>query len=232
MNADLSDVRLYEEYLKAHEGTPLSFGRFTRLSRLLRELGVDPVAHMLVPSMGRRIYLASGLGFTDAGAAYREELHRALEALGLDVVDPWDLAGPAVHDVDAGLRVAGGNFLAIAGCRFVLAILDGTDVDSGVACECGFAFALGKVIHGLRSDVRPVGDCAGLPINLQVAGSVLASGGRILRSIEDLGDVDWSMDDGATVTIAAEDESSPLASLAPTSPLTYVRPRGARVRAR
>lgn len=37
----------------------------------------------------------------------------------------------------------------------LLAVLDGSDVDSGVAFEVGAAHAMGKVIVGLRTDYRP-----------------------------------------------------------------------------
>ena len=40
----------------------------------------------------------------------------------------------------------------------VVAILDGSDVDSGVAFETGFARALGKAVIGVRTDYRPGAD--------------------------------------------------------------------------
>ena len=48
----------------------------------------------------------------------------------------------------------------------VLAVLDGTDVDSGTASEIGYAFALGKKILGYRGDFRLMGDNPGSTVNL------------------------------------------------------------------
>ena len=52
-------------------------------------------------------------------------------------------------------RVAQANEESIRACDMVLAVLDGVDVDSGTASEMGFAFALGKRVHGLRTDYPP-----------------------------------------------------------------------------
>jgi len=36
----------------------------------------------------------------------------------------------------------------------ILAVLDGSDSDSGTCFECGYAYSQGKIIIGLRTDVR------------------------------------------------------------------------------
>lgn len=46
----------------------------------------------------------------------------------------------------------------IDGCDAVVAVLDGADVDSGVAFEVGYARARGKPVVGLRTDYRPGAD--------------------------------------------------------------------------
>lgn len=43
---------------------------------------------------------------------------------------------------------------AIMESDIVIAVLDGADVDSGVAFECGYAKALGKPVLGVRTDYR------------------------------------------------------------------------------
>ena len=50
----------------------------------------------------------------------------------------------------------------------VVAILDGSDVDSGVTAEIGYAYALRKKIIGYRSDFRVTGDNQGATVNIQV----------------------------------------------------------------
>lgn len=51
----------------------------------------------------------------------------------------------------------------LAKADLVLAVLDGPDIDSGTAYECGVAFAKGIPAIGLRTDMRPsengVGNC-------------------------------------------------------------------------
>lgn len=78
------------------------------------------------------------------------------------------------------------NATFIRGVDLMLAVLDGSDVDSGTAAEIGFAFALGKPIWGLRGDIRWSGDNLGGRINLQVEYFIRASGGKILFSLADL----------------------------------------------
>ena len=76
-------------------------------------------------------------------------------------------------------EIARANREAIDGADAVLAVLDGTDVDSGTAAEIGYAFARGKRIVGYRGDVRVTGDNEGAVVNLQVEYFVRASGGTI-----------------------------------------------------
>lgn len=65
----------------------------------------------------------------------------------------------------------------------VLAVLDGSDVDSGTASEIGYAAALNKIVVGLRTDFRMAGDNPDTPVNLQVLHFITASGGRFVTSI-------------------------------------------------
>jgi len=65
----------------------------------------------------------------------------------------------------------------------MLAVLDGTDVDSGTAAEIGYAAALNKKICGYRGDFRKSGDNEGSVINLQVEYFILSSGGQIVSDL-------------------------------------------------
>lgn len=149
-----------------------------------------------------RIYLASPLGFSETGRKfYYEELVTLLVREGFDVVDPWSLTPPAkVNKVNAmeygqekreawkelNKEIAERNADAINSSDMVLAILDGTDVDSGTASEIGYAFALGKKILGYRGDFRLSGDNEGAAVNLQVEYFIRKSGGDIVRSYKDI----------------------------------------------
>ena len=144
---------------------------------------------------GAGVYLAGPSGFTQAGQRWHEEvLVPAVEAAGLEVLDPWPsgaaiiaAARPATPDawavVDEAIGAA--NTAMLRACRAVLAVLDGTDVDSGTAAEIGYAAALGRPVVGLRTDIRPGGENPGCAVNLQVEHFVVTSGGAMVTTIAD-----------------------------------------------
>src|SRR4051812_4618105 len=117
--------------------------------------------------MPPEIYVASPLGFTDAGRMYSETvLLPAVRAAGLEPLDPWDVE-PDVLRVfaldrddperkrllgDTNRLVGRRNAAMIRRATGVLAVLDGDDVDSGTAAEIGYAAALMRPIVGLRTD--------------------------------------------------------------------------------
>lgn len=147
-----------------------------------------------------KVYLASPLGFAASTKHYMDELERALAGTEITVHNPWkgDF-GPEFQRANAipdhaervaalghvNTRVARANEEAIRASDMVLAVLDGVDVDSGTASEMGFAFALGKRVHGLRTDTRLIGDNAGSVINLQVQYWIEASGGKLVRTLDE-----------------------------------------------
>jgi nucleoside 2-deoxyribosyltransferase len=147
-----------------------------------------------------KVYLASPLGFAASTAHFMDELERALAGTGIDVLNPWKSDfGPEFRHASAiadyaervaalgevNTRVARANEQSIRASDAVFAVLDGVDVDSGTASEMGFAFALGKRVHGLRTDSRLIGDNAGSVVNLQVQYWIEASGGTLVRTLED-----------------------------------------------
>ena len=147
---------------------------------------------------GRRVYVASPLGFTPAGAAWsRDVLLPALRAAGLEPLDPWatDEGAALGALVDAGAdeeqlraaddRVGAANVELIRSAAGVLAVLDGTDVDSGTAAEIGCASAWDRVVVGLRTDTRRTGDNAGAVVNLQVEHFVTRTGGHVHTALDD-----------------------------------------------
>jgi nucleoside 2-deoxyribosyltransferase len=151
-----------------------------------------------------QVYVASPLGFSEAGSAfYRDSLIPLLQRLGHDVVDPWALTdrrrldavsampyGPERRDAWRRLNaeIARTNHAAIDRCDALFAVLDGADIDSGTAAEIGYAFARGKPIIGYRGDVRLSADNEGAVVNLQVEYFIRESGGCIVRSLAELND--------------------------------------------
>lgn len=156
-----------------------------------------------IMTAGIRVYLASPLGFSEAGRHfYTTILVPHVRALGYEVLDPWTLTdarkiqaaqsmayGPAKREAwrTLNLEMGATNRAAIDAAQAVVAVLDGTDVDSGTAAEIGYAFARGKLIVGYRGDFRLSADNEGSTVNLQVEYFIRASGGTIVERYEDLG---------------------------------------------
>jgi len=148
--------------------------------------------------MGMTVYFASPLGFATSTKAFMDEMEQALVDAGIAVLNPWkgdfgtdfarahamtdgDARRGALHRINTAIGEA--NARLIRACDGVVAVLDGVDVDSGTASEIGFAFALGKRIHGLRTDSRLIGDNEGTVVNLQVQYFIEASGGQVVRDL-------------------------------------------------
>lgn len=149
-----------------------------------------------------RIYMAGPLGFSEAGRHFHNSvLVPFVLGLGYEVLDPWTLTdsrkieavqkmpyGPARRDAWRALNreIAVNNQRAIDAAHGVVAVLDGTGVDSGTAAEIGYAFARGKLIVGYRGDFRLSADNEGSIVNLQVEFFIRESGGTIVSHYEDL----------------------------------------------
>jgi nucleoside 2-deoxyribosyltransferase len=149
-----------------------------------------------------KIYLASPLGFSEAGRHfYTSVLIPFVAGLGYEILDPWALAdsrkidavqrlpyGPEKRDAWTVLNreIGATNRAAIDAADAVVAVLDGVDVDSGTAAEIGYAFGRGKLIVGYRGDFRLSADNEGSTVNLQVEFFIRESGGAIVSRYEDL----------------------------------------------
>lgn len=138
-------------------------------------------------------YIASPLGFSEAGRYYYGQiLLPALEKL-IEPVDPWALVTDreVAAAVDTGneremaVEIGRRNREALESCRLLVAVLDGQEIDSGTAAEIGYASALGLTCLGLRTDRRQTGE-VGARINLQVEAFLAISGGAIADSLDEL----------------------------------------------
>src|SRR3954466_12654043 len=114
-----------------------------------------------------RCYVASGLGFSEAGAHYYEHVYLPALRAVVTPVDPWTLttaqeaaeARAARREAELALESGGRSAAAIRSCALLTAHLDGQEVDSGTAAEIGFAAALGLRCFGLPT--APTGSGAG-----------------------------------------------------------------------
>jgi nucleoside 2-deoxyribosyltransferase len=147
-----------------------------------------------------KVYLAGPSGFSDPGLLYHKTVLRPLLIdAGFQVLDPWEIQdldvqrvlslplGPERADqlpeVNRKLGRANQDLIDQAGA--LLALLDGSDVDSGTAAEVGYAAARATPIVGLRTDVRPSGDNEATDINLQVQWFIEFSQGQLVFSLGD-----------------------------------------------
>ena len=154
------------------------------------------------PDKEVKVYLASPLGFSPENDYYRNKVKQRLNQLHCTVFDPWEQeeVGRRIQEalgIADGVERAGAikeaasftgrvNAEGIRAADLLLAVLDGTEPDSGTVAEVGFAAGIGKRCFGLRTDFRDCGDLPGLPLNLQLLHFIEYSGGRLFRSIAEI----------------------------------------------
>jgi nucleoside 2-deoxyribosyltransferase len=152
-----------------------------------------PLHELFAGGARPRCYVASPLGFSEAGRAYYAERYVPALAAHVEPVDPWALSLSAEfaaarrdgREHAFGLEVGERNAAAIRGAQLLIAQLDGQEVDAGTAAEVGYAAALGLPCLGVRSDLRATGE-PGMRVNLQLEAFIVLSGGFIAGSLDEL----------------------------------------------
>lgn len=121
-----------------------------------------------------RFYIAGAL-FSNNERKYLEETVNELsEQLKLDPYKNFYL--PHRDSVnDKGSDTFNDDVKGLDSCNNVIAILDGSDIDSGTAVELGYAYAKGKKIFGLRTDKRE-------QINIMIKGAC----NKIFRCLDEI----------------------------------------------
>jgi nucleoside 2-deoxyribosyltransferase len=140
-----------------------------------------------------RAYVASPLGFSEAGRDYYATRYLPALAEHVEPIDPWALTAPEEFATareqgrayELGIEVGARNAAAIRGAQLVIAQLDGQEVDAGTAAEVGFAAALGLPCLAVRSDLRTSGEPS-MHVNLQLEAFVVLSGGFLVSSLAEL----------------------------------------------
>ncbi len=102
-----------------------------------------------------KIYLAGPL-FTQAERRWNRELAAALTKLkpDLEIILPQDVETEFRDGRSDFAAIFRRNVESIEISDAIVAILDGSDSDSGAAWECGYAYAKGKPVIGVRTDFR------------------------------------------------------------------------------
>ncbi len=119
--------------------------------------------------MEHRIYLSGPL-FSQAEITWGGRIKTILEKglKNVKIVWPHEIASGPVDQVFLA------NLQAMNECDFMVAILDGPQVDDGTAWEIGYFFSQGKRIIGIRTDFRRAGEAEKSRVNLMVECACLA----------------------------------------------------------
>ena len=104
----------------------------------------------------RTVYLAAPL-FSEAELDFNRKLRDEIKRAGFKVFLPQEDSNNIKDEKARQKIIFGKNEAAIINSDIIVAVIDGTDVDSGTAWEIGFAYARGKPIFGLRTDFRTLG---------------------------------------------------------------------------
>lgn len=153
----------------------------------------DPLAELFAGGARPRCYVASPLGFSEAGRDFYAARYLPVLAEHVEPIDPWALSLPAEFDAAAAagrgyefaIEVGARNARAIRSAPLLIAQLDGQEVDAGTAAEVGYAAAAGAICLGMRSDLRTSGE-PGMRVNLQLEAFIVLSGGFIAASLDEL----------------------------------------------
>jgi len=100
-----------------------------------------------------RLFLAAPL-FDEAERAFNARIAQTLRRLGHNVWLAQEAPFIKKGTMKEKKKIFAGDIAALKSCEAVVAILDGIDVESGVAFELGYAHCLGKPIVGLKIDYR------------------------------------------------------------------------------
>jgi nucleoside 2-deoxyribosyltransferase len=138
-----------------------------------------------------KIYFAGPL-FTQADRLWNRSITDELRALdpSVEILLPQDAAGKAAGD-DGVINFRHLFQICIRGIAesdVVVANLDGSDSDSGTSFECGYAFAIGKPVLGVRTDLRASED-RGLNAMLSQSCAALINFPSTNESTRELGQV-------------------------------------------
>jgi nucleoside 2-deoxyribosyltransferase len=120
----------------------------------------DPTSDAGAMEKGKTaVYLAGPL-FTQAEWQWNTQLATGLRQAGFDVIVPQELIRPLLKNggpLDPR-KLFAADVAGIDRADAVVAVVDGPDVDSGTAWECGYASKAGRPIIAVRTDFRGGGD--------------------------------------------------------------------------
>lgn len=118
----------------------------------------------------RTVYLAAPL-FSEAELDFNRRLRNEIKKAGFNVFLPQEDSNNIKDEEHRQEIIFNKNMAGFENSDIVVAVIDGTDVDSGTAWEIGYAYAKGKPVLGLRTDFRTLGIEG--TVNLMIESSVI-----------------------------------------------------------
>jgi nucleoside 2-deoxyribosyltransferase len=138
----------------------------------------------------KRIYVAGPL-FSEHERTFLELLVKQI-AVKLELDPEKDIFLPHRDAGDIGIHgekrdtVFEADLQFLDNCDLVIALLDGSDVDSGTAVEMGYAYSRGKAVFGILTDWRRWSSPKREVININnMIWGICGKGKRIFREIDD-----------------------------------------------
>nr|MDO8079361.1 nucleoside 2-deoxyribosyltransferase [Candidatus Freyarchaeota archaeon] len=131
-----------------------------------------------------RIYLAAPL-FSEVELSFNEKIAREFREVGFDVWTPQEsiLVKDGMEEEKCSIYEA--DITALRESDVVVAVLDGMDVECGVAFEIGYAAALGKPIIGLKTDRRTFSNVEDVNLIIEVPiKGIYKSVGEVIRALK------------------------------------------------
>ena len=129
-----------------------------------------------------KVFLAAPL-FSEAEREFNSKIAKKLREKGFEV---WLAQESSFiqHDTHKEKKsIYEGDISALNGSDVVVAVLDGAEVDAGVAYEMGYAKALEKPIIGLKTDYRTFSGME--EVNLMLEVSLI----KICKSVDEIIDL-------------------------------------------
>ena len=93
-----------------------------------------------------KVYIAAPC-FSEPELDYNQKIAKSIESAGHEVILPQDYKGNTEALYSACID-------GVEEADVIVALLNGTDTDSGTSFECGLARGMDKFVVGFRSDVR------------------------------------------------------------------------------
>ena len=129
--------------------------------------------------MARRIFLAAPL-FCESEREFNSKVASRLRSAGCEVWLAQEVAIYKKGSAHVKRKVFREDLSALKASDVVVAVLDGVDVDTGVAFELGYAHALEKPLIGLKTDHRTFSKTE--EVNLMVEAPLV----KLCRSVDEL----------------------------------------------